>query len=187
MKPFLVVVRRSVLWAMLSAWVLVSLDCLQPVSAATIVSTSRIPVAGFPDIVVTTFPIPRTPKAGNGTNETVQANAVVSIANLSCTTTCSGTAGAGPNQFDCTTIASSLRADGNKAVTLSPFLGTEWSFRSCKVFVTNQNQANTVTSTQKSVATVAQGVAQDCNAANGAAGGSCLYGGVSATIFVQHT
>ncbi|KAH7335605.1 hypothetical protein B0J17DRAFT_81910 [Rhizoctonia solani] len=155
-----------------------------PLMYSRVGSTTRIPVPGFPDIVVTTFPLP-------GKSEAIpvsdKAANFISIIDRPCTNMCSGIAGSGPNQFDCTTIAQSLAAAGNAKITLSPFLGTEWSFRSCKVFVTNQNTVETVITNQGSVAAVSEKLAADCNASNNAAGGLCLYQNVSAAVSVQHT
>ncbi|KAJ1306505.1 hypothetical protein OPQ81_007507 [Rhizoctonia solani] len=159
------------------------LNCWQ-VSAAILGSTDRIPVPGFPDIVVTTFSLPDKSKARPIHDKVAE---FVSIIDRPCENTCSGTAGTGPNQFDCTTITNSLTTAANKTITLSPFLGTEWSFRSCKVFVTNQDAVDSVTTNHRSVAIVAEKLAADCNAANNAAGGLCIYQNVSAAVSVQHT
>ncbi|CEL56272.1 hypothetical protein RSOLAG1IB_07688 [Rhizoctonia solani AG-1 IB] len=173
------------MWILMPAWVIFIglLSCWQ-VSAATIGSTSHIPVPGFPDIIVTTFPLPDKPK-GEPTNG--NAAQLVSLVDRPCTNTCSGVPGWGPNQFDCSTIAYSLYSTGGQAITLSPFLVTEWSFRSCKVTVTNQSPVDSVMTNQASVAAVSEKLAADCNAGNNAGGGLCLYQNVSAAVFVQHT
>ncbi|KAG8714589.1 hypothetical protein FRC09_017461 [Ceratobasidium sp. 395] len=174
----------------LPAWVTL-LGC-EVVSAATLGSTTRIPVSiagfpGLPDIVQTTFPVSRPPNVSFKDDAT--ASSPVSITDKPCTTTCSGAAGSGPNQFDCTAIANALRAgaEGVKSVTLTPFLGTEWSFRSCKFVITNQSPNATVVTTQRSMVTVAQKTAQACNAANNAGGGQCKYADVQTSIIVQHS
>ncbi|KAG9090347.1 hypothetical protein FRC07_012134 [Ceratobasidium sp. 392] len=137
-----------VAYGVLLVW-LTLLGCCEGVSAAALGSTNRIPVSitGFPDlpdIVQTTFPVPRPSKASlkQGANST----SPIPIANQQCTTSCAGTPGLGPNQFDCTVIANSLRtgSEGAKNVTLTPFLGTEWAFRSCKFVITNQNPSASV-------------------------------------------
>ncbi|ELU40023.1 hypothetical protein AG1IA_05935 [Rhizoctonia solani AG-1 IA] len=155
---------RSPVWLLMPAWVILVglLNCWQ-VSAAAIGTTSlphqlhlverehrpllfvgsinRIPVPGFPDIVVTTFSLPNKSKTGSSSGKTTGP---ISIIDSPCTNMCSGAAGTGPNQFDCTTIANSLYAISNQTINLSPFLGTEWSFRSCKIIVTNQSPTDSV-------------------------------------------
>lgn len=128
------VLYRVVLWASNRLCV----DCFIPGS------TYRIPVPGFPDIIVTTFLSPRPANTTTFNEDISLAAAPISISGAVCNTTCSGTAGTGPNQFDCTTIANSLRSNGATTVTLSPFLVTQFAFRSCKIFVSNQNATETI-------------------------------------------
>ncbi|KAG9090547.1 hypothetical protein FRC07_012082 [Ceratobasidium sp. 392] len=180
-----------VAFGVLPVW-LTLLGCYEGVSAAALGSTNRIPVSvpGFPnlpDIVETTFPVPRPSKVSF--KQDANSTSLIPIANQQCTTTCAGTAGLGPNQFDCTVIANSLRSgsEGAKNVTLTPFLGTEWAFRSCKFVITNQSPSASVVSTQRSIAIVAQNVAQACNAANNAGGGECKYANAQTGIIVQHS
>ncbi|KAG9074086.1 hypothetical protein FS749_014392 [Ceratobasidium sp. UAMH 11750] len=175
----------------LPVW-MVQLGSCEVVSAAVLGSTIRIPVSvpglpGLPDIIQTTFPISRSSNISS--DEDITTSSPISITNEPCTTTCSGTAGAGPNQFDCTTIANSLRAgsEGAKNITLTPFLGTQFAFRSCKIVVTNQDPNASVVSTQRSIAVVAQNLAEACNAAHNAAAGECRYAEVQARIDVQHS
>lgn len=162
------------------------MSCLTGASGAAIGSTYRIPVPGFPDIIVTTFLSPRPANTTTFNEDISLAAAPISISGAVCNTTCSGTAGTGPNQFDCTTIANSLRSNGATTVTLSPFLVTQFAFRSCKIFVSNQNATETIVSTQQSIAVVAQSVASSCNAAHAAAGGKCVYP-VKAEVDVEHS
>ncbi|CAE6475451.1 unnamed protein product [Rhizoctonia solani] len=173
------------MWALIPAWLIFVglLNCWQ-VSAATLGSTTRIPVPGFPDIVVTTFPLPGKSEARPASGKVAQS---ISIIDRPCTNMCSGVAGSGPNQYECSTIAKSLAAAGDTKITLSPFLGTEWTFRSCKIFVTNQSPVDTIITNQGSIAAVSEKLAADCNAYNNAAGGLCLYQNVSAAVSVQHT
>ncbi|QRV73748.1 hypothetical protein RhiJN_01762 [Ceratobasidium sp. AG-Ba] len=131
---------------------LLNLTCLVLLScgfawAAVLGSKTRIPAIspGLPDIIQTTFTLAR--PSNISTKIQVDASAsTISITNQPCTTTCSGAAGTGPNQLDCTTIANSLRSggQGGKNVTLSPLLGTQFAFRSCKVVVTNQDTGASV-------------------------------------------
>ncbi|KAF8600468.1 hypothetical protein BDV93DRAFT_262762 [Ceratobasidium sp. AG-I] len=181
---------RGTIWGVVGpVWVMLMLSCLTSVSGAAIGSTSRIPVPGSPDIIVTTFLSPRLTNSSTTSNAAVVAAAAapVSISNAACTTTCSGTPFTGPNQNDCTTIANSLRSNGGTTVTLTPFLTTQFAFRSCKILVSNQSATQSIVSTQRSIATVAQNLAGRCNAVNGnAAGGTCAYT-VGAQISVGHS